>query len=251
MRRTVLLLAVSSAALLAGCSGQVDVKAQLQNNDQVTPINDMEVWLLPYDRDQIFDSLAAAYSTPEPTYPDSVKALQDSVIAAQRQWQEAQAKWNQARDSLQGISDKMKGMSRASGEYVALFRDFNDLDPIEKRLRAESDDLFKQFTGLQSRFSDESQEITAQRQSWSDEAFASVDSIMDARVQDIGRDPIADTTGDNGLAQFKAKAGQWWVYARHELPFTELYWNVPVTVKHGNPVQLILNRDNAQNRQKY
>jgi hypothetical protein len=251
MRRTVLLLAVTSAALLAGCGGQVDVQAQLTNNDQVTPVKDMEVWLLPYDRDQIFDSLAAAYPEPEPTYPDSVTALQDSVIAAQRRWQQAQAQWNTVRDSLQAISDKMKGLSRASGEYVALFRDFNDLDPREKDLRSRSDALFKDFTSLQTRFSDESQEITAQRQSWSDDAFANVDSIIAVRLDQIGRDPVADTTDDNGLAQFKAKSGEWWVYARHELPFTELYWNVPVTVKHGNPVQLILNRDNAKNRQKY
>lgn len=251
MRRTVLLLAVTSTALLGACGGQVDVKAQLSNNDQVTPLKDMEVWLLPYDRDQIFDSLASAYPEPEPTYPDSVTALQDSVIAAQRRWQEAQAQWNTLRDSLLAITKKMEGLSRASGEYVALFKDFNDLDPREKQLRSQSDALFKEFTGLQTRFSDESQEITAQRQSWSDEAFADVDSIMQARIDQIGREPVADTTDDAGLATFKAKSGKWWVYARHELPFTELYWNVPVTVKHGNPVQLILNRDNAKNRQKY
>lgn len=252
MRRTVLLLAVTSAAaLLAGCGGQVDVQAQLDNSGQVTPIKDMEVWLLPYDRDQIFDSLSAAYPEPEPTYPDSVTALQDSVIAAQRRWQEAQARWNSVRDSLLAITDKMKGLSRASGEYVALFKDFNDLDPQEKQLRSQSDELFKDFTSLQTRFSDESQEITAQRQSWADDAFADVDSIMAARVDQVGREPIADTTDANGMAQIKAKSGKWWVYGRYELPFTELYWNVPVTVKHGDPVQLILNRDNAQNRQKY
>ncbi len=251
MRRTVLLLAVTSAALLAGCGGQVDVKAQLENNDQVTPIKDLEVWLLPYDRDVIFDSLSKAYPEPEPTYPDSVTALQDSVIAAQRRWQEAQAQWNTIRDSLLAITDKMKGLSRASGEYVALFRDFNNLDPQEKQLRSRSDDLFKAFTGLQTRFSDESQEITAQRQSWSDDAFASVDSIISARIDQIGREPVADTTDANGLADFKTKSGKWWVYARYELPFSELYWNVPVEVKHGTPVQLILNREDAKNRQKY
>ncbi|MEJ2186993.1 MAG: hypothetical protein P8Z36_13830 [Gemmatimonadota bacterium] len=251
MRRTVLLLAVTSAALLAGCSGQVDVKAQVDNGGEITPVSDMEVWLLPYDRDLIFDSLAKAYPQPEPTYPDSVTALQDSVVAAQRRWQVAQARWNTIRDSLLAITDKMKGLSRASGEYVALFKDFNDLDPQEKQLRSQSDALFKDFTSLQTRFSDESQEITAQRQSWSDEAFAKVDSIMQARIDQIGREPIADTTDANGLATFKAKSGKWWVYARDELPFTELYWNVPVTVKHGNPAEVTLNRDNAQNRQKY
>jgi hypothetical protein len=45
--------------------------------------------------------------------------------------------------------------------------------------------------------------------------------------------------------------GTWWVHARHELPFTELYWNIQIDVQRGEPVQITLNRANAQVRPNF
>jgi hypothetical protein len=253
MRRTVLLLATAaSAALLGGCGGgQVTVQAQLDNAGENQPLSDLEVWLLPYDRDAIFDSLSQAYGEPEPQVPDSLIALQGRVIEAQRQWQQVQNQWNAIRDSLRQISDAMEGLSRASGEYIALFREFSNLEPQESRLSDQAERLFQQFTDLQSEFTTQSQEIRIHRQNWADEAFAPVDSVIEIRLEQLGLEPQADTTNAAGLAYFTAKPGRWWVYARHELPFLELYWNQPVDVTRGDPVTVMLDRQTAAQRQKF
>ena len=38
--------------------------------------------------------------------------------------------------------------------------------------------------------------------------------------------------------------------ARYELPYTELYWNVPIDATRGDPNEVMLTRENAQERIK-
>ena len=38
--------------------------------------------------------------------------------------------------------------------------------------------------------------------------------------------------------------------ARFELPYTELYWNVPIEVKRGEPNEVKLTKENAKTRIK-
>jgi hypothetical protein len=40
------------------------------------------------------------------------------------------------------------------------------------------------------------------------------------------------------------------VYARYELAYTELYWNVPIEVTGGEPTTVVLTRANADERIK-
>ena len=46
------------------------------------------------------------------------------------------------------------------------------------------------------------------------------------------------------------KTGEWWIHARYDLPYEELYWNVSITVERGDPQRVVLNRANAQRRPK-
>jgi hypothetical protein len=47
----------------------------------------------------------------------------------------------------------------------------------------------------------------------------------------VGLEVQYDTTSAQGVARFTGvKPGQWWVNARYERQFDELYWNVPVEV---------------------
>ena len=94
------------------------------------------------------------------------------------------------------------------------------------------------------------QQVRLRRQEWEDEAFASVDSIFAALIKQAKREPVEDTTDATGLARVYVKPGQWWVHARYELPYTELYWNVPVEVKRGEPIQVKLNRETAEIRRR-
>jgi hypothetical protein len=84
---------------------------------------------------------------------------------------------------------------------------------------------------------------------WAAEAYVDVDAVMDAKARGAGT-VVADTTDASGRAatNLMVKPGQYWVYARYEEVYSELYWNIPITVARGEPVTVTLNRSNAEVR---
>jgi len=241
------------AAAACGGTGEVVVHAQLQNEGsaEATPLGELEVRALPYDRDLAFDSLKAvaqAAGNPEPAIPDSVQQMQSDIAAAQEEYTAANAQWAAARDSLRTIKDKTDRLSRSSGEYRLLVNDFNDQEAIEQRTKRIADAAFARFDDLSKRFSALSEELKIVRDDWADQAYALIDSVLQVKADVSGHEPAADTTDANGGAVFVLKTGSWWIQARYELPFEELYWNVPVEVAKGEVKELVLNRENAQRR---
>jgi hypothetical protein len=260
MRRVVLTLAAAVAAgFTAACGGgDVVVVAQLagattgtEETDGVALVS-MEVRLFPFDRDVIFDSLAQAYQEPEPEIPDSIFDLQQRVIETQREWQAANNRWAEVRDRLQSLSDTLRTMDQSSGAYFALFQEFGELESEVNGLQDRADAAFEQFDTLSKRLNQQSQEIRLARQNWGDEAFMSVDSIFDARIETTGREVLYDTTSAGGIARFQGVAdGDWYIVARYDRQFDELYWNVPIDVQGGDePLQIRLTEENAEVRQK-
>lgn len=260
MRRTFPIVTVMAAAAVLSACGGTDVVVQAAvkglsatdtaSSQASSPLTGVEVHLVPYDRDVIFDSLTAAAAEPEPQVPDSLLQLQQRIADANLEYQQATQKWNQSRDSLKVLNDRLNTLSRASAEYRLLFRDFDDLETEVNRLQKEMDQSFADFSNLQKRFVSQAEQIRLRRNQWADEAFRSVDSVIDARLATMDRVELVDTTDANGIARFKkVKDGKWWVYARYELPYEELYWNVPTTPE-GDVAEVQLNRQNAQTRPK-
>lgn len=256
MRRLVLGLVVAGSGLLAACGGgevvvQAALRPEADEAAEPTPLPNFEIRALPYDRDAIFDSLRAAHATPEPEIPDSLAQVQTALVEAQEQLAEAEARWGSARDSLKTLSDLMQSMSRGSAQYVVAYRDFNAQESIEQQQRRLMDQANQRYSTLLTAFNEQSEAIRAQRQAWGDEAFADVNRVIDARLEERGATEVWDTTDANGVVRFQGlKKGDWWIHARYDLPYTELYWNVPVQVEGGDPITLILNRQNAQVRPK-
>jgi hypothetical protein len=259
MRRVVLtMVAATVAATAAACGGaDVTVLAQLEavaTGDEEArgrPLPALPVRLLPYDRDALFDSLAQAHPVPEPQIPDTVFAIQTQVGERYREWQQALGRWGVLRDSLDTISRRMQQMSRGSGEYLVLFRDFNDLADEVDALERRSNQAFREFESLQTRLTQSAREIQLERELWADEAFAPVDSIIQARLDQRGGQEQADTTTAQGVARFRnVRSGRWWVYTRFDRPFDELYWNVPIDVNRGDEIEIRLTEENAEVRQK-
>jgi len=255
MTRSKFLLGVLGTALLAACGPtQVVVTAELSSDDPSSTaraLGDLEIRIFPYNRDVIFDSLTVAATTPEPPIPDAVLNAQTAVATAQQEWRDTEARWNVLRDTLQTLSETLDGMSRGSGTYRVLFRDFQDLESQYNRVERARDRAFGNFTSLQEASIAAAAEIKILRDQWADEAFAEVGVIMTAHLQMSGREVLYDTTDASGIANgFETKKGEWWVSARYELPYTELYWNVPLTVAGGDPVPLRLTRENATARPK-
>ena len=255
MTRSKLLPALLGTALLCACGPtQVVVTAEISSEDpsqEPRALGDLEIRLFPYDRDGIFDSLTAAATTPEPAIPDSVLDAQNQVAAAQQVWRDTEARWNVLRDTLQTLSDVLDELSRGQAQYRVLFGDFQELDDEYARVERQRDAAFENFTSLQAASTAAAEQTRILREQWADEAFADVDEVLAFHQRASGLTTLYDTTDASGIADgFEAKGGDYWVTARYELPYTELYWNVPITVVGGEPAQIRLTRDNATVRPK-
>lgn len=259
MRRRNLPIALGLLAAAAACGPAevvVTVEVETENPNGagtvVRRLANLEVQLLPYDRDLVFDSVQAASPTPEPPIPRELLAAREGVAAAQERWQAGERRWNNLRDTLKKITSTMEHYSRGEARYAALFEEFSALASELERVDGEKKAAFGEFSALQQATLLQSDSVRLLRDAWSDEAFADVSDVFLAKLRASGLEARADTTDPSGVASenLKVRPGRYWVHARYELPFTELYWNVPVEVKRGDPVQVRLTRDNAEERIK-
>jgi len=256
MKRLLSLCAcVPAIALLAACGGgevvvlaQIEREASADGDAGPLTLSNLPIFILPYDRDAIFDSLEAAYPEPEPPIPDTLLTLQSLISTAQREFQQAENDWAVIRDSLQALNDRMSQLSRTSAEYNLLYRDFLDLETQVNAAERASQQAFQRFTSLQDEFTNMSQAVRVARDEWADRAFADINTVIAAKLDALGREEYADTTGTDGVISVVVPPGQWWVHARYPLPFDELYWNVPIQVARGERVELQLSRNNAMLR---
>jgi hypothetical protein len=257
MRHRWLAVVLFGSMLTAACGqGQIVVTMEVEVSNPegegmvVRPIPDAEVQLIPFDRDMVFDSLTQAFPTPEPQIPEDLLAAQEAIALAQEEWRAAEQTWGAGRARLQEITDEMEGLARGEAAYVALFREFEDVEVQVSRAEREKDQAFATYTEMFEGYSLRADSMRLVQEQWADEAFASVGDVFAMKLRESGRDILADTTDADGVAGLEVPPGQWWVHARHELPFAELYWNVPVTLERGTPVQIVLNPANAEERPK-
>ena len=249
------LLGALAAAACGGGSVVVTAEIEVPNPDGegmvVRPIADAVVELIPFDRDAIFDSLTTAFPTPEPQIPADLLEAQEAIATAQEEWRAAEAQWATLRDRLQSITEEMEGLARGEARYVTLFREFQDGEAQLEGVERQKDRAFAAFTDLQEGYISRADSMRFEQEAWADEAFVDFWTIFDMKEREIGRKMVTDTTDVGGIAgPIEVGPGTWWVHARHELPFSVLYWNIPVTVEGKDPIQVMLNRSTAQVRPK-
>ncbi|MCY3546176.1 MAG: hypothetical protein OXH49_04800 [Gemmatimonadetes bacterium] len=249
------LAAILVTTILAACGpGEATIIVALgdETSEDANALDGVEVRLLPYDRDQVFDSLtavAAAAGMPEPEVPPDLLAAQEEIAQAQQEWRDTETRWNVLRDSLQTLNNAMEGLNRAQRAYMDLYNQYQDLEGDYNRAEQQVGRLFDNFTSLQDAAIGRMDSINIVQADWADQAFEDVSLIIAAKTELAGLEEHADTTGVEGVAAFEAAPGQYWVYARHELPYNELYWNIPIAITREEPVVLRLTRDNAVVRQ--
>jgi hypothetical protein len=252
MNRLAFTVVLASTVLAACGRTEVVVQGQVQQEDGTAiALANLPIRILPYDRDLIFDSLRAAYAEPEPEVPPYLVQLRDSIAEANLQWTQATARWNMLRDSLQRANQRLATLSRASGEYVALFGQVNALFDQEAQTQREMNQAFARFEGLQDRYTSRAQEVRLAREQWEDAAYNDVERVIAARLRELRREQLADTLDGNGVTRIRGLAnGEWWITARFDMPFEELYWNIPIVVGRGDPVQVQLTPQTAVARPK-
>jgi len=215
-------------------------------------LSDVEVQLIPFDRDVVFDSLISAYGTPEPAVPQELLDARNEVQAAQEAWDVANRRWATIRDTLQKLNDAMEPLARGEARYVALFREWQDWDSQYGAAEREVERTFAIFDSLQQGTIRASDSVRILRDNWADDAFSDIGTVFSLKQRESALDWVVDTTDASGVARgnLLVKPGSYWVHARYELPYTELYWNVPITVEGGEPMTVTLTRANAQERIK-
>lgn len=255
MRRGTTLLAVLSVLAVSACGpAQAVVTAEIEMEEAdgsgtiAQPLAGLPLLFLPFDRDQVFDSLDAAYGEPEPEIPADLLAAQDRVANLQSEWRSAETTWGQGRDRLQEINRELETLARGSPQYRLLFGEFSEQESVVAAAERRKDEAFANFTSLQDSILTQAAQVRVLRDNWADDAYADFGEIQLARIREAGRQPVGDTTDASGVANVSVPAGEWWVYARYELPYSELYWNIRVQVEGGEPVPIRLDRSNAEVR---
>jgi hypothetical protein len=255
MKRSFVLLSLCLSVTAAACGrNQVAVEAAIadEQTGQAAVLGDLEVRLLPYDRDALFDSLEAAHAEPQPQIPPELLAQREQIIQAEREWRTAEERWAEARDSARMISAELERMGaagqRATPQYQQQFRTFERLDTEQRQAQQRSQAAFARYDQLQRTYLGRADSIRIVREQWEEQAFRDFPRIINDRQQAMGREERVDTTNASGTVSFRGvPQGRWWVMSRYRLPFEELYWNIPVEVT-GDSVGVSLNRQNAESR---
>ena len=244
------------SVVLGGCgpaelivTAEVEVMDPETGNPIVRPVDDLDLQLLPFNRDQIFDSLTAAASSPEPTLPPALQVARDSIVQAQGEWREFESRWLALRERLEQLSTELEQYNPAEGQYRVLFNEFNDVEAEYGAAERTKDGAFARFDRLQQDTFSELEEFRAVLGGWEDQAFGPYLEVAGAKLRASGQDVLADTTDAMGRAAFQANPGQWWLFGRYPFATEELYWNVPVNVERGEPIEIRLNEGNAEVRE--
>ena len=255
MRRSWLVSTVIGSLFVTACGpGQVAITAEIElpnpegEGTIVAPLADLVLEFAPFDRDALFDSLEAAFPTPEPEVPADLLAAQEEIAAADAEWRAAEDAWASARDRQLQITQEMEGLNPAEARYLQLYNEFQDLDVRVGRAEGTKDRAFDTFTGLQEGFIVRRDSMRIVKGQWADEAFVDYFAAVGAKIEETGLEMVVDTTDAAGMAVVDLPPGQWWVSARYEEAWSNLYWNEPITVVRGDPQPFVLSRQNAKIR---
>lgn len=241
---------IATLALTACGTASISVVVELEGEDgeDARLLEDIEVRILPYDRDRVFDSLTQAAPTPEPQIPPELLAARDEIAEAQRAWSAASAREAVQRDTISKLNEKLAALNPAMNDYKDLFRVVDPMITEFEGLERQVQSLFETYDDLLKANLERMDAVRIEQENWAAQAFSDIGDVIAARIDASGLEEVADTTGAQGSALVELAPGQYWVYARYELLYDELYWNVPVTVERGDPVVVRLNRANAERR---
>ncbi len=227
LKSRVAVFALFFSPLLAACGSSLTVEIMTEGAEgAATPVANLEVQFLPYDRDSLFSAIAQSAGTPEPQVPPAVRARLDSVRTLQSTWRTVESGWNEVRDSLRRISDQLSNTDSRSREYRQMFDRFNSMERRERSLNQQRQTAFDAFTGLQTVTQTQLDSVRAVVESWEDVAFADFPDIEAALLDALGAEVHFDTTDAGGLVTRSLGGGDWWIHARVAAPSGELYWNV-------------------------
>ena len=153
-------------------TAEIDVSDPETGTTVARSVEDVELQLLPFDRDQIFASLSADAASSEPVLPPELQVARDSIAQAQQQWRESESRWLALRERLEQISGELEQYNPAEAQYRVLFNEFNDIESEYLASESRKDEAFARFDRLQQETFSELEEFRALLFAWEEQAFA-------------------------------------------------------------------------------
>ena len=237
---------LATFTLLAACGERMTV--QVSADDAATEaVDDVEVQFIPFDRDSLFEAIAARASTPEPAVPEDLEAASVTEQELRDAWSTAESRWNNVRDSMRSINERLAALDQRSRDYLQLFEQFGNLEDREQALDRQRQAAFDDFSEMQQATQERVDSICIVIDSWEEAAFSGYGALETDLLIALGREVATDTTDAAGLVSAPISGGPWWVHARLNTAVGELYWNVRVDGVSSDT--LILRPGNADLRQ--
>lgn len=212
---------------------RVSVDARLAGESAAagSPVRDLPIRLLPYDRAAILDSLRSDAKQPEPAPPPDLVAQQQAQDSAESLWRGARSEAAALSDSVQALRARLATLETGSAAYDATQREIGRVERRQGEVKLSADSAFARFTRLRRVTGPRVDSLRTARRAWAAATFSPLDSIALAKAKSRGHSEAVDTTGAEGEVVFRVPAGRWWVFARYAVsPDEELVWNLPVEV---------------------
>lgn len=236
---------------LAGCGEgprTIAVEVRIPEPNGIdAPVPNLGLVALPYDRDSILRSLEAK-APPRPNTAELDKLFQ-AFREPFTQFSAARYGLTAVQDTLAALKARLDALPRTDSSYEAQYRRFARLNDSASVLARRVAQLRPALDAARRAFVGPSDSLRAIIRAWEDSTYRGYDTIVSDLARQLGREPIADTTGADGRARLRLPAGRWWLYARSwdaTDPNAEWYWNVPVSAD-----VMLLDRRNGQRRPKY
>lgn len=200
------------------------VRVTIPNVDGVeTPVPDVVLTFVPYDRDSVLQLLEAkAGPRPHTQELDSVFRAFRAPFTAYLAVTLRKDRLKAARDSLQSLESPREGSQEP--QLAAIRDSLKALEPERNRARIA---LEKARAALVPRMDSLRQDVNR----WQSLAYLGYDSIVRRLRERAFVNAVADTTDFGGWGTIRIPAGRWWVTARTidpKDPNAEWYWNVRI-----------------------
>lgn len=251
-RRSVVALALL-LSLACDRDAPVYIRAELAAG---VPLAGFEVMAVPFDAEELLDSLASSSATPRPTFPELERRLSEYRVGDRDTLQpDAQltAAWLATRDSVMRLSEQLRRMDRTTAAYKEAYARFRDLYARYSAREATREAALRRLFSADRALADQAALAADSLRRWEREAYREFPRLASERVRGQGLSVERVSTDSAGHFVLRLPPGTWWLNARFpnpDNPFVEYRWNVPLRVA-GLPMGVPLSGHNTRIRWRH
>ena len=239
----------------SGCvPDEYHIEVQARDPDDVTLPN-LEITVLPFDRESIRDSIAEASGAPRPEFSELEAELAAYALPDLSGLTESFLPWQAIHDSVKHLAESLNvAGSDSSLQYASAYSRLRDLYQRLARSTVDRDAAIREQVGDDKDLALRAAAAADSLRAWEGTTFVNFPELADSVLAQEGRAMYSATTDQDGVAEFTLTPGRWWIVATWvdpENPFREYHWNVGVTVRLFGSKAIPLFAGNGTGRWRY